>query len=588
MFEQADHASACSSTRRCRASCSRGAIGGVGIVVLERAPQRLDPGLAELAQGPGGVRPYPPGAVGEAVLERLQGIGGAEGAERLRRLGANRPRLRVEGLDQRRQAGGLADPAEGAGGGDPHLDRVAVQQGGERRGAAGVVGEAERAGETGVELDLAAARGDAGEGVRDGEGPCSSVSRIVSTAQGAPSRSMIRSGGQQPGDEGPDQHLGGARSSGTGEPGAGDEADVGVRVPQQRHDLLDHRRKPGPGQQQRGAGAGRRAAGSESRGQAGDQRRRLHRLADRGDPRRRERRVDRVDRDREVDLGVVAANLVADRGDRGGIAVAKHRLVAGARSARSHLAAIAAELACDGETDERQPQQQARSHQHDETSKGSHRYARYRRCRRPTKACTARPSPSAQVRGGSVRLGPRSFRPPTQGLSLMPRLARRLLTPMILVAAFAAIGILPAAASAAAPSTSSASAATVRADGSASARRRRPRAPRLAGEEGTPAEDRDQPLAGPPGRPTEAGRLRQARCQGARALLRPQGQGTCSASASASIARGAGSKSAARTENVSLRLSTGKRIQQLQLIRSFDIPAGRPVLRTPAQLVLDL
>ena len=54
-----------------------------------------------------------------------------------------------------------------------------------------------------------------------------------------------------------------------------------------------------------------------------------------------------------------------------------------------------------------------------------------------------------------------------------------------------------------------------------------------------------------------------------------KGKGRASASAS-SIAKGASSKATARTENVSLRLSTGKRIQQLQLIRSFDIPIDDP------------
>ena len=167
------------------------------------------------------------------------------------------------GVDQRRQAGGLPDPAERACGGDPHLHRVAVQQGGERGCAARVVGEAEGASEAGVELDLAAARRDAGEDIRDRRGPCSRVRRIVSTAQGAPSRSMIRSGGSSAGDQGPDQHLGGVRGGGAGEPGAGDEAHVGVGVAQQRDDLLDDRRDAGSRQQQRGAGARGRAAGVE-------------------------------------------------------------------------------------------------------------------------------------------------------------------------------------------------------------------------------------------------------------------------------------------------------------------------------------
>ena len=253
--------------------------------MLERAPQRLDPGLAELAQRAGRVRPHPPGAVGEAVLERLQGVAGAEGAERLRGLGADRPGLRVEGLDQRRQAGGLADAAEGAGGGDPHLDRVAVQERGKRGAPRRSWATPRRPGKAGVELDFAAARGDAGECVRDGTGPRSSVRRIVPTAQGAPSRSMIRSGGRRRATSAQISDLGGARSAGAGKAGAGDEADVGILVAQQGDDLLDDRGDARSGQQQRGASAGGRAAGSEARGQLGQQCRRPPSRADRGDPR---------------------------------------------------------------------------------------------------------------------------------------------------------------------------------------------------------------------------------------------------------------------------------------------------------------
>jgi hypothetical protein len=156
----------------------------------------------------------------------------------------------------------------------------------------------------------------------------------------------------------------------------------------------------------------------------------------------------------------------------------------------------------------------------------------------------------------------------------MSRLARRLLTPMILVAAFAAVGVLPAAASAAAPRTSSASAATVRADGSASAR------PGGHVRRAWPAKKANRPKTAI-GRwlARQVGPLKPVACAkrgaGGRVHCSPR-KGKAHASASASIARGAGSKSAARTENVSLRLSTGKRIQELQLIRSFDIPADDP------------
>ncbi len=159
----------------------------------------------------------------------------------------------------------------------------------------------------------------------------------------------------------------------------------------------------------------------------------------------------------------------------------------------------------------------------------------------------------------------------------MPRLARRLLTPMILVAAFAAVGVLPAAASAAAPSTSSATAAVVRADGSASARSNGGHVRRA-----WPAKKAHRPKTAI-GRwlARQVGPLTPVACakrgaKGRAHCAAHRGKGPASASASASIAKGAGSKSAGRTENVSLRLSTGKRIQELQLIRSFDIPMDDP------------
>ena len=159
----------------------------------------------------------------------------------------------------------------------------------------------------------------------------------------------------------------------------------------------------------------------------------------------------------------------------------------------------------------------------------------------------------------------------------MPRLTRRLPTPLILVIVFAALGVAPAAASAATPGTSSATAAAVRADGTASERR-------LGGHvrRAWPAKKTHRPktaisrwLA------RQVGPLKPVACVKRGAKARAQctsrkGKGHASASASASIARGAGSKAAARTETVSLRLATGKRIQQLQLIRSFDIPVDDP------------
>jgi hypothetical protein len=159
----------------------------------------------------------------------------------------------------------------------------------------------------------------------------------------------------------------------------------------------------------------------------------------------------------------------------------------------------------------------------------------------------------------------------------MPRLARRLLTPTILVAAFAAIGVIPAVASAGVPSTSSAAAAVVRTDGAANARR-------LGGHvrRAWPAKKAHRPktaisrwLA------RQVGPLKPVACARRDAKARAQcasrkGKGHASASASISIAKGAGSKAAARTETVALRLATGKRVRQLQLIRSFDIPFDDP------------
>lgn len=159
----------------------------------------------------------------------------------------------------------------------------------------------------------------------------------------------------------------------------------------------------------------------------------------------------------------------------------------------------------------------------------------------------------------------------------MPRLARRLLTPLILVAAFAAIGVVPAAASAGAPSASSATAAVTHADGAASERR-------LGGKvrRAWPAKKAHRPKTAI-GRwlARQVGPLQPVACAKRGAKGRAQcasrkGKGGATASASMSIAKAAGSKAAARTETVSLRLSTGKRIQQLQLIRSFDIPPDDP------------
>jgi hypothetical protein len=157
----------------------------------------------------------------------------------------------------------------------------------------------------------------------------------------------------------------------------------------------------------------------------------------------------------------------------------------------------------------------------------------------------------------------------------MPRLARRLPTPTILLVAFAIVGVLPAVASAAPASASPATAAVTHADGSASARPGGSQVRRA-----WPAKKAHRPKTAI-GRwlARQVGPLTPVACskRGAKGRAHCAARkDTGRASASASIARGSGSKSTARTENVSLRLSTGRRIQELQLIRSFDIPTDDP------------
>jgi len=145
---------------------------------------------------------------------------------------------------------------------------------------------------------------------------------------------------------------------------------------------------------------------------------------------------------------------------------------------------------------------------------------------------------------------------------------------MILVLACSAIGVSPAAASTASPGTSPAAVSATNATTSARAGGHVRRA--------WPAKKAHRPktaiarwLA------RQVGPLKPVACTKRDAKPRPhcsprKGKGKKPASASASIARSSSSKAAARTETVSLRLSTGKRIQQLQLIRSFDIPVDDP------------
>jgi hypothetical protein len=148
---------------------------------------------------------------------------------------------------------------------------------------------------------------------------------------------------------------------------------------------------------------------------------------------------------------------------------------------------------------------------------------------------------------------------------------------MILVIAFVAICVAPGAASASTSGTPSATATKAHAVAATSTRR-------LGGHvrRAWPAKKVHRPktaisrwLA------RQVGPLKPVACAKRGAKARPhcaprKGKGHAPASASASIAKGSGSKAAARTETVSLRLATGKRIRQLQLIRSFDIPVDDP------------
>ena len=144
-----------------------------------------------------------------------------------------------------------------------------------------IAGEAQGPREARVELDLGTAGREPTRTSATGEGPSSQrrEDRLDGPWRSEPLDDPLRR--QHVGDQAPDQHLGGARRGGAGESRAGDEAHVGVGVAQQRDDLLDDGRDAGSGEQQRGAGAGGRAAGPRLGTQARQQSGRLHRLADR-------------------------------------------------------------------------------------------------------------------------------------------------------------------------------------------------------------------------------------------------------------------------------------------------------------------
>jgi hypothetical protein len=157
----------------------------------------------------------------------------------------------------------------------------------------------------------------------------------------------------------------------------------------------------------------------------------------------------------------------------------------------------------------------------------------------------------------------------------MPPRARRLLTPLILSVAFAVAAAAPAAGAPSAPSAASAYA------GKASA-------PRHGGHvrNAWPAKKAHRPkraitrwLARQVGPSKPVSCSKRPGKAGSRCAAR-HGKGHASASSLVPIAMRAsaarpGTKTA-QSEKVALRLSTGKRITSLQLIRSFDIPIDDP------------
>jgi hypothetical protein len=158
----------------------------------------------------------------------------------------------------------------------------------------------------------------------------------------------------------------------------------------------------------------------------------------------------------------------------------------------------------------------------------------------------------------------------------MPLRARRFLLPSILSVAFAAIAVAPATA---APASPSSSASSVQASAGSSARRganvRRAWPAKKAHRPKTAIARWLALQVGPSTPATCAKRPAKARNRCAR-----HRKGRASASSVAPVAMRAsaarpGTRSS-QTEKVALRLSTGKRINSLQLIRSFDIPADDP------------
>jgi hypothetical protein len=157
----------------------------------------------------------------------------------------------------------------------------------------------------------------------------------------------------------------------------------------------------------------------------------------------------------------------------------------------------------------------------------------------------------------------------------MPLRARRLLMPLTLSVAFAAIAVAPAGAAAGSPSAASALAS----GGSA---------PRHGGHvrRAWPAKSAHRPktaiarwLARQVG-PSKPVACTKHRTKARGRCATPHRKGRASASSVAPVAlRAAAARPgtrASQSENVALRLSTGKRISSLQLIRSFEIPTDDP------------
>lgn len=155
----------------------------------------------------------------------------------------------------------------------------------------------------------------------------------------------------------------------------------------------------------------------------------------------------------------------------------------------------------------------------------------------------------------------------------MPPRARRLLAPLILLVAFAAIAAVPAAAAPSAPSAASAQAS-------------KGTAPRHGGKvrSAWPAKRAHRPktaiarwLARQVGPSTPVScRKRPAKAQGRCAASHRKGHASASAVVPNAMRAAAARPGTAQSEKVALRLSTGKRISSLQLIRSFDIPLNDP------------